>query len=114
MDYNIEQNEIFVEDNLLGIMEIERKVPYIDIVKRLDWSRPQSGAFSETVFQVNFNLAEVNHRSYRQSYTYLEALGDVGGVFEACLIIFAFLISPFYFKIHHIEMFREYLERVNS
>ena len=23
MDYNIEQNEIFVEDNLLGIMEIE-------------------------------------------------------------------------------------------
>lgn len=40
MDYNIEQNEIFVEDNLLGIMEIERKLPYIDIVKRLDWSRP--------------------------------------------------------------------------
>jgi hypothetical protein len=69
---------------------------------------------AETVFSVNFNLADVNHRSFRQSYTYLEALGDVGGVLEAFVIIFAFVISPIYFKIHDLEMFKEYLERVNS
>ena len=38
MDYNIEQNEIYVEDDLFGIINLQKDIPYLDVVKRLDYT----------------------------------------------------------------------------
>ena len=54
---------------------------------------------------VSINLQQKNIQYVRRAYTFLDALGDIGGLFEGLTIIFTIMISPFYHKIWAYDIF---------
>ena len=58
-----------------------------------------------TFFRVSINLQQKNTQFVRKSYTFLDALGDIGGLYEGLVIIFAAMISPFYHNIWAYDIF---------
>lgn len=56
------------------------------------------------LFKASFNLSEKSTYFYRRSYTFMDALGDIGGLLEALIVVTTFLVSPFYsnMQIYHL------------
>jgi len=51
------------------------------------------------IMYFNFNLAEKNKRYIRTAYTFMEAIGEIGGILEFFYVAVAFVLTPFTFNI---------------
>lgn len=66
----------------------------------------QDGVF----FRISINLQQKNIEYVRRAYTFLDALGDIGGLREGLFLIFATFISPFYHQIWAYDIFSHHQE----
>ena len=93
---DVHQNEIITQDGILGITEATESLKFLDFeVNSWKHAEPKGDLF----LKINFNLAQVNTQFYRRVYSLMTALGDVGGLTEAVLLIAAVILSPSYYKI---------------
>lgn len=103
-------HEILMKDALHGIWEVDIEKIFNDIVQMDKTQTPvrADGVF----FRISINLQQKNVQYVRRAYTFLDALGDIGGLREGLILTFAFMLSPFYHQIWAYDIFfhhQEYL-----
>ena len=61
------------------------------------------------VYYTNFVLSEESIKYSRIAYTYMEVIGDIGGLIEFVVLLVGFLLYPIYYNISGIKMLKEYV-----
>ena len=61
------------------------------------------------MFSSNFVLSERNTKYYRIAYTFMDALGEIGGLIEMASLIIAFFLFPVNYNIQGIQMLKQYI-----
>ena len=54
------------------------------------------------VYYTNFVLTEKNTKFYRIAYTFMDVLGEVGGLIEGAKILLVLLLFPFNYNLNNI------------
>ena len=108
-EFNIIQNDIILDDQMLGIYDHPSYIGIIDVEQSLTYIKPNTGSFKGYVYYYNFILSPKSKNFYRISYTFLEVLGQVGGLLECYTIFMAFLLIPFKYNITKIRLLKDYL-----
>lgn len=57
------------------------------------------------IMYFNFNLAEKNKRYIRTAYTFMEAIGEIGGALEFFYVAVSLLLTPFTYNISQILIY---------
>ena len=84
-DYKISLNEITTIDDMTGLVGLEKTTRYITIEKVIDYiinrqnKIERSEEPTEIIWEIKFYLSDLTSHSYREVYTLMEALGDIGG-----------------------------------
>lgn len=108
----VQLNRIKTQDYLVGINEVEREKDFNNIVLDSISQEPYHPNFdsSLTILKATFNLSKRNYEYYRKAYTLLEALGDIGGLFEGIIVINTVLLWPYYHNIWKYLIFENLME----
>ena len=103
-------NEIVTEDGILGIGDSSNTTTFLEYEKFNIYDM----AKNPREMQVNINLNRVNIQYNRKVYTFFDALGDAGGLFEAIIIISGLMVAPFYHQIQSVEFARDLISKNNK
>lgn len=87
---------------------------FIDIAFDNKYIKPQYGGYGDMIMYFNFNLAEKNKRYIRTAYTFMEAIGEIGGVLEFCYVAVALLLTPFTHNISNILIYNQLIDKINK
>ena len=69
----------------------------------------QKGSVKGMVYYTNYVLSEENTKYVRQAYTYMDVIGDTGGLIEIIFIVFGFFLIPINYNISGIKMLKQYV-----
>jgi hypothetical protein len=117
-DYIINMNKITTNDaRLTFLQEIDEETTFLDIEKHIEFiykTQPPNGYHDEAIrlHVIKFYVSDILKEHFREGYTLNEALGDFGGLVEAIMVIFSFLVTPLYFKLHEILIFQHVITQV--
>ena len=60
-------------------METEETIQYINVEKVLEYNIHRKKRPEKLMWEVKFYLSDIVDQDFRQVYTFMDALGDVGG-----------------------------------
>ena len=93
------ESTINLKDNILDIFDsLEFDVPIFEVSKLVDYSSaiPHDSRISDREYMTIFFRADSETRIYkREGYDLLTFLGDLGGLFDICMILGMFLTTMF-------------------
>ena len=107
-EYNVMNNSMILEDSIYGVIDIEKEVTYLD-VEKAEVTYFLNNEHMTKVFSSNFILSERSTKYYRIAYTFMDALGEIGGLKEMASLIIAFLLFPVNYNIQGIQMLKQYI-----
>ena len=66
------------------------------------------------IMYFNFNLVEKNMRYIRVAYTFMEAIGEVGGILEFFYVVVSLILTPWTFNITSIQIYNSLIDKINT
>ena len=61
------------------------------------------------VYYTVFVQSDESIKYARIAYTYMEVIGEIGGIIEAATIVFGCILIPIYYNISGIDMLKEFV-----
>ena len=101
--FYLKTNQMVMHDTLHGFWDDQTEEFFLDLQTPERTFEPLKE--DKILFKASFNLSEKSTNYYRKSYTFMDALGDLGGLLEALTVVCAFLVSPFYNNMQVYELF---------
>jgi hypothetical protein len=78
-DFKVNINKITTNDDITGLIETEETILYINIEKSLEYNIHRKKRPAELMWEIKFYLSDIREHHFREVYTFMDALGDIGG-----------------------------------
>jgi hypothetical protein len=112
MTYQIKQHQLILEDGLNGIYDYEHEHTITDMyfTGKMSYMNNKIGWSKDRIYTAHFVLSEQNTKYQRIAYTFMEVLGDIGGLIEIVFLVAHWLLLPANYNITGIQMLKKYIE----
>ena len=97
MEYRIKQHQLNLEDGLNGIYDYEHEHTITDmyLTGKVNYiNNRNEGINKDRIYSAVFRLSEQNTKYQRIAYTFMEVLGDIGGLIEIVFLVAHWLLLP--------------------
>jgi hypothetical protein len=112
-DFVYSVNTIETLDDVIGLIDQPQSYQYLDynlglaIEFNKTFTDPDLAVDPEVFRAYNFYLSNKSKLLQRFSYTFMDVLGEVGGLLSSLQVVFGLFFSVYAYRLHHATLVRE-------